>query len=421
MKINDMIEYAYEHIFKNKKNIIFVILLIISFIAVLGSLTFYKLYHDSLQYSFKENIIYRRLWVYPKKEDEEDAINMVDKDYGFDELLNIEHVVGWHNLDFDHFYPDSSFKNDKYDGRIALLYGANYNMPKNIIGKSINDNNTGVAVCDNKFYPGGITFEDANNIKSTDFLEGEKLIGTTFKIYTDTFYKDESGALKKGEKYIKEFKIVGTFENLTGIESHGGCYISPKDMKALHIDTGHYLAYGFSPVALVTVDKQENLHDVANNIINLGHKVKTEVVYDVSETKVVNIISFMICFYAIMGILLIAILFIRKSILNEKQDIGLLKTLGYKNKDIKNIYIVKLVILLLLSLVIGGIIFGIIIVILKLYFASTIRLNDLYIKLSFLPFVVSIMICFILPLVSSAFINNLLKKSTINLVNSEKL
>lgn len=409
-------KYSLLKTIRDRKNIYFILILIISVVVLLGTLTFRVFYAKLLNNSFNKDITYRRLLVRP--DFKVYGNHGSNYDYGFDRILSINHVTDLYNIEYDVKDLETSFKNEKYDGTVELLYGNNRDLPKNVIGKTITENDTGVAICAKNFYP---SFKEPDWKDKNAFMDGKKLIGTSFKVY-DNVYQRIDGKLISDYTYEKEFKIVGVFDTSESGERLYTCYVSGRDMKEMYIDTNkQVLNEGAFTPELVTVDNYKNLSKVANEISKLNYVVSTQVYFDDSPELSINLICAFLLIITVVAVSLLVMLYIKKKCLNSSYDIGILKAIGYNQKEIKQFYLWQILFIVFISFIIGSILFLGIIAFIKTFFYTYITYNNYVINIYLSTFIIALSLLIIIPIIiNNIFIGKALKSDTIVLLKKEK-
>ncbi|MEG2832070.1 MAG: hypothetical protein RR923_04735 [Bacilli bacterium] len=290
------------------------------------------------------NLNYRTLLIYG---------NPDIKDYGLELITDTLHVKDVYFSRYDFISSGiSNYKNNFYDGKIGLFYGSDNTIPTIKVGRGFDVGETGSAICPQKFYPDSGAWDF--RINESKVINGEKLLGKKFNI---TF---ENNSSKK--KIIKQFKVVGLYDNKSVMHYNNECFIAPEDMVSI-VDFVNPLEEGSIDSFLVLIDKISNL-EKANNLIKNKLNVEMDVfTRQQLDTKMINQIinSVNIIFLIIVVIIFFTINFYsKKKIIKDEQIIEVLKTNGYENNIIKNIYFLKLLTNVVLSYFVSLIIFLII-------------------------------------------------------------
>lgn len=412
MKLIDYIRYSFLKVVRDKKNLFYIILLVLCFVILLSSLMFKSMYLKSFKDEYENNVMYRKVIVSPGREEYQKYYEDKSHDYQFNRILDISEVQELIPFDYDLYTTFSpTFKNEKYSGYIELLYGSQYNLPDVSVGKSITSNDTGFAICDKNFYPSSV--ENGNLVKKEDYINGETLIGTSFLVEEDS-YSLVNGKLIKGPLFKKEFKIIGVFEDLNAGQFHNTCYINFNDMRELFDNTKKAPYEGNNPAApnyLVTIDDYKNVSSVKKQIVDLGFRVKDQMFFDNSLKNTIELVCTSINIVSCIGVLIITILYTKKRLLSESGEIGLMKAIGYHNKNILIIMITKMIIMLVFSLILGIILFELIFVIISNAYANYLLYHNQSLQQNCYSFVIATILFFVISIFANyIFINSLLKK-----------
>ena len=260
MKLKDSINYALKKVTRNKKNIYFIIILMICTTTITGALYYRKTFLDSINYTITKTLQARSVIIIDTREN-----------YDYSAISNIDHIEEMYNFNYHHAYATSnSFKNDKYTGSITLKYGSEKMLPKNITGKKITSNDTGVAICPKYFYP-----SDSNKINYFDsnlFLTSDDILNKTLSISKrkETLINEERVEIGI---YTKNFKIIGTYDPLETEDKLDTCYISPQDMIEIYNETKAALNTSMHTPMYLIVDDVKNVKKVSNELVKAGYIV----------------------------------------------------------------------------------------------------------------------------------------------------
>lgn len=418
MKTADSLKYSLLKISRNKKNIYFIFLLIISTLILLLTLTFHTFYFRNLDDSFNKNIYSKSLAVFPNTED---LIKYgVDYDYNFEQILNIKHVLEIYNS--SHGVADVEvlkYKNNVYNGIVSLVYGSINTLPKNIIGKTINENDTGVAICPTLFYPGYASSLYNNDQK---YIDGKEILNTSFDVDLDIWTQVDGKIKKTGEQYKKTFKITGLYETKETLMTPNTCYISAKDIIELSTTIlGDSNARSLSGTVVI-VDSRENIDYVMKEISNLGFMVETQSGIDDGLIATIKIICWGIVGIVILALTMLSILYVKKKVINNSVDIGLLKTIGFRNGEIKKINTFQILYISFVSYIIGLVIFEIIIIFINIFYKNFLIYNNVIIYKSFTSYIVAFSIILLIPvIIDYLFINKKVNENTVILIKGKKI
>lgn len=213
-------------------------------------------------------------------------------------------------------------------------------------------------ICSDVFYP----HEYDNTIDSSLFLNSKEILEKEVKVKS-------SNEDRLGEEVI--LNIVGTYKNKY-MEEANTCYVNiatyDKITSKYMMVTESYDEKGFLISKnyieykdyIIRIDNLSNEKDVIDNLKSLG--VSYEQVF-ILDTNFINSLHMIPLFIAIVVMLLmfgILYNFIDKKINNRLNNVGILKAIGYQDKDIINLDIIENLIILIISFVSSLIIFIII-------------------------------------------------------------
>ena len=397
MKLKDSINYTLIKVKRNKKNIFFILILAICTTTIIGALYYKETFLRSVDHSITKNLKSRSVTVtYP------------EENHDYSSILNIEHIEEIYNFKYHHSYAISDdFKNAKYSGDITLKYGSENMLPKNITGKKITSNDTGVAICPKYFYP-----SDSNKINYFDsklFLTNADILNKNFSI------KIKKTALINEERvetgiYTKNFKIIGTYDPLETDDTLNTCYISTKDMIEIYNETKADLNISLYQTMYLIIDDIENVQQIQSNLIKNGYLVDSVFLLNLDEIINIKDLANLIIIIAIFTIVLLTILYINKRNINNLHKIGVLKSLGFKNKEIEVLNINETLWITLFSFLIGLVFIEMIILIISIFFKNYLIYNYLTIKHSIKPYLITFILIVIIPLITNIVLNYKNKK-----------
>ncbi len=424
MKVSDLLRYSYLKIIRDKKSIYFIVVLLILSILLLGVLNYQTSFLEDIDKNFIISSDFRSLIVDPSDAEMEKHWDDADYDYGYNNILNMNHVEDAYYFHLDNFYSGiTSFKNDIYDGQIELLYGSKSTMPKLVAGEMFDKNATGVAICSNYFFP-SMDFDQSFSLKK-GILYKKDLLNKTFSIETNVVKYDNGP--KVVDKLNREFKIVGLFDTLDStFNDLNVCYISPKDMKEIYDvsvkglndpETNRALSY------VVVVDKYENIQKVIEDLENMGYGVSLKGGADYESVAKLKSICIIAVILIMVAIIVISILYVKKKINSNLFECGVSKALGYSDVQVIAISTMQMLYLSVVSSLTGIVFYRVILLILKNTFKEILLLNHIYNFFNeyFISYFLCISVFIILPvIVIIVLTKNHLNNNLINLMRDEK-
>ena len=402
--IIDFLRLSFIRLFRNKKNAFYVIVLSLFTVVLLSLLTFKNSLINYIDNFIIKNIGFRTISVSPRDDVE---------DFGYSDLISINHVQDVHSATYDTASVESTFKSDELDGYIDLVY-ANYSiLPTNVVGEKFDADDTGFAICPIDFLPSSEAFNLLVDEKK--FLSGYELLNTSFQINYYSYLFDGK-RLIENDKYIKEFKIVGIYDAKKVMNPSNTCYISKKDMeeiKSITTVNNENTIYGF----MVIVDNIKNVELVLNDLEKKGFSrvnIRSQIDYDI-----INKILFacnIVVSVIMASIVIIIINYTKKKYFNDIKSIGLLMTMGYSNNIIVFIYLLEIVYSSIFSYLIGLFLFLIIYNLIKFYFLKGLIYSGFEILLHLNTFLISVFVVIFTSIIVALlyFLKN--KRKNINLM-----
>ena len=401
--IIDFLRLSFIRLFRNKKNAFYVIVLSLFTVVLLSLLTFKNSLINYIDNFIIKNIGFRTISVSPRDDVE---------DFGYSDLISINHVQDVHSANYDTASVESTFKSDELDGYIDLVY-ANYSiLPTNVVGEKFDADDTGFAICPIDFLPSSEAFNLL--VDEKNFLSGYELLNTSFQINYYSYLFDGK-RLIENDKYIKEFKIVGIYDAKKVMNPSNTCYISKKDMeeiKSITTVNNENTIYGF----MVIVDNIKNVELVLNDLEKKGFSrvnIRSQIDYDI-----INKILFacnIVVSVIMASIVIIIINYTKKKYFNDIKSIGLLMTMGYSNNIIVFIYLLEIVYSSIFSYLIGLFLFLIIYNLIKFYFLKGLIYSGFEILLHLNTFLISVFVVITSIIVALLyFLKN--KRKNINLM-----
>lgn len=402
--IIDFLRLSFIRLFRNKKNAFYVIVLSLFTVVLLSLLTFKNSLINYIDNFIIKNIGFRTISVSPRDDVE---------DFGYSDLISINHVQDVHSANYDTASVESTFKSDELDGYIDLVY-ANYSiLPTNVVGEKFDADDTGFAICPIDFLPSSEAFNLL--VDEKNFLSGYELLNTSFQINYYSYLFDGK-RLIENDKYIKEFKIVGIYDAKKVMNPSNTCYISKKDMeeiKSITTVNNENTIYGF----MVVVDNIKNVELVLNDLEKKGFSrvnIRSQIDYDI-----INKILFacnIVVSVIMASIVIIIINYTKKKYFNDIKSIGLLMTMGYSNNIIVFIYLLEIVYSSIFSYLIGLFLFLIIYNLIKFYFLKGLIYSGFEILLHLNTFLISVFVVIFTSIIVALlyFLKN--KRKNINLM-----
>lgn len=402
MNVRDMIFLNTKKLVRKKSNLINILLLTITGTCVfLG----FSINASLNQYweNCTDNIVeYRTLSVFPTYDH-----NMPNSDR-IDKLKQYKHVEAVESPDARIISVEIHGMKKKKEQMIDII--GTVDTPVNIIkGEDMSKyNKENVLICPQRFYP--YVQEEIDEYSKNRIIDLSDKVGSTITISP------------LGSKDKIDFKIVGIYDTTLTNSRGDSCYakfstvkrLNQKYQKEVFEETESFILPN-----IVVIDNVRNVDGFIKSITNDG-MVTTgaikEITVDTGD-KIMQVIKVLSISVLIISVI-ISILIEIKDYEYNKKNYGILKTIGYKNKEIIKINDVKYIIMILISFVFTFII-GIFILLWfhKIYLSEQVMLQGIEIQLSFTGLFISLFINMLIMLFLSFIIKSKLEKQdTLNLL-----
>lgn len=338
MKLNDIIMYNAKKIKSNTlKKIIAFLLMVICVVIMLSAITIKKSMNSYINNNFKYNINFRTLELL--NPDEIDDIKKME---------NFDHVVVVYKMsEYIASVTFDDYKNDNLDGDVKLIAYSNKLMPDIIKGKMVENDND--IIC-----PINIITDSSvgarEDLSKNDYINLEKKIGAKIGI---TYYN-----IKNKTAYADELIIKGLYDPSIYVLDKNTCFASNKKIEEININRNSYIdSKELMFLPRIIIDNYDNVKIVKDNLIKDGYIVNEMSNFDISLINLINIGGSIIIIISLLGLFIIIILSTLKSIKNNKEELVILKILGFKEKDIFRIKYNEMFLKISLSMLIGLIIY----------------------------------------------------------------
>ena len=341
MSVKDYLEIVFEQLVHEKNKLVYLLIMIVLSILALGLFVFKQNVNNIINTTFNEDIGFRSFTVAQKDNDS----NKISDDIS--EIMKIDHVVDAFDNDELSTVLISSFKNDMIDGTITLLRGTPSTTPRIINGRNFNNDEIGVAICPNSFFPNF----DPMKIDKRKIIDGNALLNTTFEVTYYDYIFDNFMKVQENNSYKKSFKIVGIYDNASGMNDSGTCYITPYDMAEISEKQNSIFKQGKISTIVVVVDNTKNVNYVGNKLVEMGF-VDPQI-RSYLDREMIKKINFSIAVIFTIILFIIVILtsnYVKKKININEQNMGILRSSGYTKKSVISIYLLELLIMNLFSL-----------------------------------------------------------------------
>ena len=276
------------------------------------------------------------------------------------------------------------------------------------ISDGMKDIKPGEMVCPKEFYPYSLyRTEDGGNyseaVIKSQIIDGESLIGQEYYYESD---KEWDSSLKNAT-----LKIVGTYDNKAVNLPMNACFINrdtfdeiKSDISAMvgYIDENgeEKFEYQYYNAQFIIVDDVKNRDYVIDELANIGFTAESTYTTDSSQILILIVVPlFIFCITAII-VLTVIYNFIRKKITYYHQFIGVLKSLGYSNKEIIRSLSLENIVICFVSYIITLIIYSLVFYTISTdlfaeFYYSSFSINIPYLSIIILFVVLMVYIVFI--------------------------
>lgn len=389
---------------RNKKYFLFLILFI-GFLVITASLTYKKFMVENIQNIIEREIGYRTIIV----NDAENSSYNEFEDYNinYKKILKINHVVEIYNFKY-YIYSTNILEYE--NSFVDFYYGSQNTLPKNIIGRKYEDDETGVAICSKNFYP----FDIETLGKNSDFINQDKILNSILTAEIDILTPIGKTQKKSLEK---SFKVVGLYDPKETDYGYNSCFLSPRDMKDLYTTTYIGVNGRNQSTVLVVVDDLKNVTAVLNKVKELGFHTEIQAFIDYDYIKKIYRTCDSVVFITCLTILILTILFIKKVNYSSIQEIGIQKSLGLNKKKIVLLNLLQIIFILIISLLLGILTTEILYVSALKYFNNYLIINFYSLEHYMINYCFGIIIILIVPiLVDYFYLSKGYKKDVTNLL-----
>lgn len=405
MKLSDSIKYSFLKTIRDKKNVYFIIILVICCLLATSAISFSIAFFSHLDKTLNSNVSSRSLIITINTNMFKSNPNLLDEK--LNEIKALKHVIEVPQGNSFVAVDVEDFRYGQYDGRIELVYGSENTLPKNIIGERFSSKDTGVIICPINFYPGS-TLEYPKKQKKI-FIDGYDLLNKTIEIQKVIYEIKDEKVIKMG-KFKKNFKVIGLYDPSDIDGWIFQCFAPGKDIDEIYEKTMGSLynedAESLSiPSSIVIVDEYENTKTVKNELIAMGFDVNYVTEQNISYQRNIKITCIFVVFISIIGIIFTTMSYIRKKNINQTYDFGIMKSIGYQGKNITIIYVLQTSIIIVFSYIISMLIYilGLEIIKIKIKQYLIFTGHSFYFNQYSLTYILSFFIILVLPIFFTIF------------------
>ena len=407
MNFGEFFKNTFVGIFRDKRKLFYVVVLLFCSLIAFSILTFKNNFDVYVNETITRNIGFRTLSVSPKQDKE---------DLGLSELIPLDHVVDVYSFQYGSMSVESSFKNENIKGTIELLYGSPDIQPNVIMGRGFKSDDSNVAICPNIFYPDSSAYE--LQLDNKYVINGDSLLNNEFEVYyTESIFNFDTNTFEEGKKFTKKFKVIGIYDNTSTMNFNNQCYIMSRDIKEMVSEaSSDNIGENSYPYFDLVVDNVDNIEEVMGKIKDLGfNKVSVKNYFDSDMLQTIEISSIIVVTILVFLTIIISSSYIKKLVINDSWKIGMLKTLGYNQKEVMKKYFGEVSLINVFIYLFSFLIFGIIFLLLKFTILSFVQYIGVNIRVSLFPVIVTFIIIVIIPLITMFY--NIYKYSKQNIID----
>lgn len=345
MKLRNYIKLAMTNISRRKKSVrgnillISLALIILIITSTLGSSM--NIYIDNF---LLEGLDHRNLLIFGSKDEskqlEKKIGDIVKEDNNMVEFYQELFGVTVETDNMDELIDKELIKLDESYGYVNLNAGNLEHKSYIIKGSYFNSDDSNVGIIPKKFYP-DLSFKIDFSKENIDFINGESLIGKTINVKYYS-YDITGDKLEKIKTFDYSFKVVGVYEIEKNLNYPHEVFIPRSDLKEI-IEKIEANDIGAAEDSGINYSVILNSYDYVDKAMDKFNKVGLDVSKIAEIGSIVDVSKYIFLVGEILGIIIICISLINiiltmfKSIKERTGEIGLLKAIGYSNKNIVTI------------------------------------------------------------------------------------
>lgn len=332
-------DYVLTNILREKRNTKTIIILFFLALTIIFIFSYKKTIETYFIAGIEKDPGYRTISVLRNEgTEEETAIN---------EIKKINHV--------DAVFSDTAYytilttKNKYFSGDFSLTGSTNKTHPPVTAGKSIQNKNE--IVCPEIFYPSE-NIGANKNLKRQDFITMKKLIGQEIVVEYPKIINENTDEL---EMKTTKLKIVGTYKNIKAYLDESSCYGNYNLLGEIYNDTYENVDLSNQIDSIVVqVDSINNVDSVINELNSLRKYNSSRILeFDYSLIDILNTIVYVVTILCLIFSFITIIYITEKNLNLLIINTNILRTIGYKNKDIEKLnYLNTNFLVLIISLII---------------------------------------------------------------------
>lgn len=332
-------DYVLTNLLREKRNTKTIIILFFLSLTIIFIFSYKKTVETYFTAGIEKDPGYRTISVLRNEDTEEEtAIN---------EIKKINHVYAV--FSDTAYYTILTTKNKYFSGDFSLTGSTNKTHPPVTTGKSIQNKNE--IVCPETFYPSE-NIGANKNLKKQDFITMKKLIGQEIVVEYPKIINENTDEL---EMKTTKLKIVGTYKNSKAYLDESSCYGNYNLLGEIYNDTYENVDLSNQIDSIVVqVDSINNVDSVINELNSLRKYNSSRILeFDYSLIDILNTIVYVVTILCLIFSFITIIYITEKNLNLLIINTNILRTIGYKNKDIEKLnYLNTNFLVLLISLII---------------------------------------------------------------------
>lgn len=405
MKIKDYIFLANKNLSRRKKGVISnTILIAISVIICLLVISFNICLSNYMNRALVNNIAYRSIVVLGVPEEkQEDVINSIKE---IDHIAKV--IPEKEERTMTTIYSDFF---DEYEENMRLSFkGADVNIQPSVIqGRNIENGETNVCLIPNKIYYGKYSQNKEQVYDREAYINGEDFLGKKINIYYFS-YDESNGERIRKETFTEEFEVIGIYD-VDEYPFEDNLFVSFEDVIKINknveentVLNPNVIYSGPDEQIIAYVDNSLNLNNTMEKVEELGYRCIVRSTVNTYIVVIINVVTAIVLSVLMIIVLSSITTSSIKAIDDRKYEIGILKAIGYKNKNIKTILLFENLIIGIRAYLIGLIISIISMYLIKIFiFNKNIDFDRLNVNLNVWVCIVALIFSILIPTIASYF------------------
>lgn len=414
MKLVDYIFLANKNLSRRKKTVIVnTILICISTIIFILGLSFTKSFMNVVNRAILNNPSYRTIVIMGIDESDRDSV--IEK---IKEDKNIAMVVS--EKEYNTYVELKTIGTETINEHVGLNGASESVSPQVICGRNIRNSDENVCIIPKKvsFYSGK---EDYNK---DEYIDGETLIGK--KITIEYNARDD---IKKevSKKFSKELEIIGVYDGDEYVVDGNEFYVPFSVISKIRHDIDKNwiknpnTVYSGGNNVFAIVNNSLNTDASFEKIQSLGYRA---IIRSTTNTLIVVVVNTIVGIVVAVFLLIVLVNITSstiRSIDERKYEIGMLKAIGYKNRNIKKLLLIENLIIGLRSYLIGLVISIIGMEIMKKnIFDKNIDFYPFNMKIDIIICLIAGIIAIVVPTLATLFSNRKVNSKTVVSLSKER-